>query len=511
MTENISGASPKIKFRREIHKVNMVIVDRPKNPVVNGKNRMKFPTAKDCCVRIEVKIGGKENVMKVSYNQKRHILDEKTQKRKANGTKYLLEVSCITRHPINNNSLFDEPLSMMCLQRPLNYLNQFNKSDFGFWFRFFGKSCRFHIKISLKTQRGNPERGAEEKVVSTLELDIVNREIISHKNITKQFEKPARECTLYSEKEYQLIMQKLQSLEDNCLWEKCRSAANRLLSELDETKSDYKVCILLEQSKMSCQQGKWKDAKSLVKTALEMIPTTSRNKALLTARAYICLSLSHQYDQAFDNAEACLRIAKTKLFDFMACEDTGDFYYQEGRILLGFIFRSPIAHRELVNAAKEKVEMAVCHFRKSFNSEGAAIMNKMCSAQIYIAILLVLGNKGDSSIVNADQIISSMAEICASLNWQTKCKFNFATALLQEQNSDIKAALEYAKTALELANKSGLYLEKQWIEDLIRRLSKIEDEESLLCCMPHCDTCTVNFASDSQSVYEADGSGDVEW
>ena len=271
-----------------------------------------------------------------------------------------------------------------------------------------------------------------------------------------------------------------------------------------QTKSDYKVCILLEQSKVACQQGELKNAKSLVKSALEMIPTTSRNKALLTARAYTCLSLSHQYDQAFGNAEECLRITRAKLFDFIACEDTGDYYYQEGRILLGFVFKSSIAHHAIINAAKEKMEMAICHFQKSYHSEGTAIMYKICNAKMYNAMLLILANKDNISILIADQIISSMAEMFASLNCQTKCMFNFAKALLLEQNSDILAALESGKTAIELANKSGLHVEKQWIEDFLRRLSKKENEESLICFMPNDDT--INLALDSHNIYEADDS-----
>lgn len=520
MTENITRVSPKVKVRREIPCINMVVVHRPKNPVINGKNRWKFPTVKDCCVKLcvskyhtdKVKISERKG-LEVGYNNKLHILGEN---RKINGTKYFLEISCITRHPINNDSLCsddsDEPLNKICLQQPLNSLN-FNKypqmaqNDFGFWFRFLGKSCRFHIKISLKIQRGKPERFSEDKVVSTVELDIVNREIISHKSVTKPIKNPSRECSLYSEKEYLRIMQELQSLQDNCLWEKCKSAGNRLLSELDQTKSDYKVCILLEQSKVACQQGELKNAKSLVQSALEMIPTTSRNKALLTARAYTCLSLSHQYDQAFGNAEECLRITRAKLFDFIACEDTGDYYYQEGRILLGFVFKSSIAHHAIINAAKEKMEMAICHFQKSYHSEGTAIMYKICNAKMYNAMLLILANKDNVSILIADQIISSMAEMFASLNCQTKCMFNFAKALLLEQNSDIQAALESGKTAIELANKSGLHVEKQWIEDFLRRLSKKENEESLICFMPNDDT--INLALDSHNIYEADDSDEL--
>lgn len=505
MTENVTDLPRTMKFRKEMLNVNMVVLHRPQNPVINGKNRWKFPSLKDCCVRVGIftidkeKIGEKKAV-RVYYDQQGNI----SKSGKRNGAIFVLEVSCITRHAIDERSLIDVPLHMVCLQRPLNWRNfkQYTHDDIGFWFRFFGRSCRFHIRISLKIHLGKRGKCAQDKVINTVELDIVNREIISHKNFSGVREKPSRETSLYSEKGYQLIMEELQTLQENCLWEKCKSAGDRLLSGSDQTNADYKICILLEQSKVACQLGKLKDAKSLVKKALEIIPK-SQNKALLTGRAYTCLSLSHQYAMAFGNAEECLRIAKTSLSDFTPCEDTGDCYYQEGRVLIGFIFRLANLHIELINEAKDRIEMAIIHFRKSNNWKCASITNKIYSGQMYIAMLL-LANKEDDSIAIADQLISSMAEIYFLLSNQSKCKFSFAKALLMEQNGNIKGALVNGKAALDLANTSGLHLEKQWIDNFLRRLQRKQNET---CCIPH--SVVTHFASDFQSIYEADCSSDT--
>lgn len=516
MTENITDVSPSVKFRNGIPRINMVVTDRPQNPVMNGKNRWKFPSSKDCCVKIGI-VSDTDNVglgekLRVSYDQQDRIR-EKTSK--TNGLKFLLEVSCITRHGINNeDTILDIPLHLVCLQQPLNSwrFKRLNINNYGFWFRFFGKSCRFHVKICLKMHQGKPgSLSAQDKVINTVELDIINHEIIPINNFTKPIKKLSRKVSLYSEKGYLAIMEELQTLQEKCLWEKCRSVGDKLLCGLDTNKSDYKVCILLEQSKVACQQEKLMEAKSLVKAALEMIPTKSKNKMLLTARAYTYLSLAHQYDMAFGNAEECLRIAKTKLSEFMPCEDTGDFYYHEGKVLLGFVFRLPVSvvHNGLIQEAKEKMEMAISHFRESYNWRVVEIMNKIYSAQMYTAMLLLFANRGDNSALIADQMISSMGEIYDTLSHEAKCKFNLAQALLMEQKGDIKSAVTSAKVALDLSNLSGLYLEKRWIENLLRRLQKSENEEY---CTQHNDivyTCT-DITLDSQSVYEADGSEDIE-
>ncbi len=448
----------------------LVLIHSPSDPVENGKNRRKFPSFKDCCVKVRVvskhESGSEQKRVPIRYecDGQRTVGNNNSS---INGPTYLLEVSNITRHSTNED-LLDLPTHKVCQYHPLNYctLTDIQPGHYGFWFRFFGKSCRFHIIITLKLHK----HGHNDKIVSTIELDIKNIEKCSiNRNISMQSSNcKSRDSSLYSEKEYIGIMEKLQKLQEHCLWEKCVTIADEI-SSLEKGKSDMKACILLEQSKAVCHQGKFAAAKSLIKQALEAIPARSQNKDLLIARGYIYLSLCHHYDLSLGNAEECLRIASEKLINFKPCEDTADLHYNEGWLLISFLLKIPNFNKGLITEAKEKLEKAISHYRESYNPKHTRIMNKVYSSQLCIAILCLFANPENDSVVIAKEVISTLSDV-QHLYQETRCRYSFVKALLLQRQCSNEAAITSAKNALEMAKACGLHVEKQLIVKCLKSL-----------------------------------------
>lgn len=383
----------------------------------------------------------------------------KNNKSLKNGPVYLLGISSITRHH-GNEELPDLP-THVCQYSPLNYttaIKDHQPDHYGFWFRFFGKSCRFHILITLKVHK----LGCGDEVVSTIELDIWNIEKYTiNGNISrKSINCKSCYCSLYSEKGYVDIMEKLQNLQDYCLWEKCVAVGNEIIHSLEKGKSDMKACILLEQSKAACRQGKFATSKSLVKQALEAIPAKSQNKDLLISRAYTYLSLTHHFDFSLGNTEECLRIASEKLINFKPCEDTADLHYNEGWLLISFLLKIPNFSDGLFIEAKEKLDKAISHYQESYNPKHTRIMNKIYSTKLCKAILFLVNQK-HVSVTFAEEIISALSDVC--LSEETKCRFSFVKALVLKHQSSYEVAITNAKQALDLAKTCGLYLDMQLI------------------------------------------------
>ncbi|XP_028397439.1 uncharacterized protein LOC114521266 isoform X3 [Dendronephthya gigantea] len=252
--------------RRKIPPPQLVLIHLPPEPIQNGKNRRKFPSSKDCFVKVAVSnisAGSGSTVkehVRVRYESnsgERNTLEKS--KSLINGSTYLLGISDITRHPITaeESKLPDLPVHKVCQYLPLNYYpgKDTQPGHYGFWFRFFGKSCKFHILITLKLHKHAP--GDADKVVSTIELDIRNiPRYAMNKNIPKiSSSSKLSACSFYSEQEYIGIMEKLQKLQEQCLWEKCASVGDEMLFGLEKGKSDLKACIMLEQSKAVCHLG----------------------------------------------------------------------------------------------------------------------------------------------------------------------------------------------------------------------------------------------------------------
>ena len=457
--------------RRKISPPQLVLIYLPSEPIQNGKNRRKFPSSKDCFVKVAVSnivesgstVQGHVPVRYESNSGERSTLEKR--KSLINGPTYLLGIGDVTRHPTTDeeSKLPDISIHKVCQYLPLNYypVKDIQPGHYGFWFRFFGKSCKFHILITLKLHKHVPDY--VDKVVSIIELDIRNTERCAiNRNIpTISSSNKLCDCSLYSEPEYIGIMEKLQQLQEQCLWEKCISAGNEILFGLEKGKSILKACIMLEQSKAVCRLGNFSTAKSLVKQALETITTKSANKELLIARAYMYLSLCHHYDMSLGNAEECLRIASEKLIHFKPCEDTADLHYSEGQLLLSFLLKISNFNKALIVEAKEKLQIAMSQYQISYNSGHRRIMNKIYNAQLNSAILLLLASPGDDSTVIAERIISTLSDCFLSL--ETKCRFYVLKALVFQQRCSHEAALTNAKHALDFAKTSGLYVEQQLI------------------------------------------------
>ena len=460
--------------RRKISPPRLVLIHSPSEPIENGKNRRKFPSSKDCCVKVcavhvvNSESGSKQERVSIRYECGGQSTLENNNSL-INGPTYLLGISSITRYP-TDEQLVDLPTYKVCQYHPLNYctFSHIQPGDYGFWFRFFGKSCRFHIMITLKLHK----HGHNDKIVSTIELDIRNIEKCTiNRNISmKSSNSKSHGCSLYSEKIYIDIMEKLQRLQEHCLWEKCISVGDEISSS-EKGKSDIKACILLEQSKAVCRQGKFVAAKLLIKQALEAIPAKSQNKDSLIARAYTYLSLCHHCDMSLGNAEECLKIASEKLINFKPCEDTGDLYYNEGWLLISFLLKIPNFNRGLIAEAKEKLEKAISHYQESYNSKHARITNKIHSTQLCIAILFLFANPENDSVVIAEEMISTLSD--AHLSQETKCRFSFVKALLLQCQCSNEAAIRNAKHALDLAKICGLHVEKQLIVKCLKSLEYI--------------------------------------
>ena len=457
-------------IRRNVAPPKLVLIHSPSEQIENGKNRRKFPSTKDCYVKVAAvfnsESGSKQKRVTIRYDyDRRSTLESK--KNLVNGPVYLLGISSITRHH-NDEELFDLPTHNVCQYSPLNYstvMKDHQPDHYGFWFRFFGKSCRFHILITLKLHK----LGCDDEVVSTIELNIRNIEKYSiNGNISrKSINCKSCYCSLYSEKEYIDIMEKIQNLQDYCQWEKCFAVGDELIHSLEKGKSDMKACILLEQSKAACRQGKFAKSKSLVKQALEAIPAKSQNKDLLISRAYIYLSLTHLFDFSLGNAEECLRIANEKMINFKPCEDTADLHYNEGWLLISFLLKIPNFSDGLFIEAKEKLDKAISHYQESSNSKHARIMNKIYSTQLCKAILILVNQK-HVSVTFAEEIISTLTDAC--LSQETKCRFSFVKALVLQRQSSYEAAITNATQALDLAKTCGLYLDMQLIVKCLQSL-----------------------------------------
>ena len=463
----------KVKGKSSSSKISLpklVLIHSPSEPIENGKNRRKFPSSKDCCVRVRVLSnnapGSKQTRVPIRYECDVPSTFLKNNSSLVNGPTYLLGINSITRHPTGED-LLDLPTHKVCLYHPLNFCTtkDIQPGHYGFWFRFFGKSCRFHVMITLKIHR----HGHNDKVISTVELDITNIEksTINRNMFVKSSNSKSHHCSLYSEKKYIGIMEKLQQLQEHCLWQKCVTVGDEI-SNLEKGKSDIKVCILLEQSKAMCHQGEFVRAKSLVKQALEAIPTRSQNKDLLIARGYTYLSLCHHYELSLGNAEQCLQIASEKLINFRPCEDTADLSNKEGWLLISFLLKIPNFSKGLITEAKEKLEKAVSHYKESYNPKHERIMNKIYSSQLGIAILFLFAHQDNDSVLVAEEVISTLSD--AHLSQETMCRFSFVKALLLQHQCSNEAAITNAKHALDLAKTCGLYVEKQLIVKCLKSL-----------------------------------------
>jgi hypothetical protein len=470
----------KVKSKSYSSKISLpklVLIHSPSQPIANGKNRRKFPSSKDCCVRFRVLSNNNNNGVNgpgPGSEQKRVPIryecdGQSTLENSSslmNGSTYLLGVSSITRHRTNED-LLDLPTHKVCLYHPLNICTarDIQPGHYGFWFRFFGKSCRFHIMITLKLQR----HGHNDKVLSTIELDITNIEKFTiNRNVSIQSPSGrAPDSSLYSEKRYIGVMEKLHQLQEHCLWQKCVAVGDEMAS-LEKGKSDVKASILLEQSKAVCHQGGFATAKSLIKQAMETIPARSQNKDLLIARGYIYLSLCHHYELSLGNAEECLRIASEKLINFKPCEDTADLHHEEGWLLISFLLKIPNFSKGLITEAKERLEKAISHYKESYNPKRARIMNKIYNSQLSVAILFIFASPDNDSVVIAEEMISSLSD--ANLSQETVCRFSFVKALLLQQQCSNEAAITNAKHALDLATTCGLYVEKQLIVKCLKSL-----------------------------------------
>ena len=476
--ESMSDVAPKAKCSlklvgRKISPPKLVLIYAPLQPVKNGKNRRKFPSpVKDYYIKVKVvpcvsETGSQENWVPIYYEYDGHDALG-CNNSLVNGPVYLLGISSITRH-CTNQELLDLPIHQVCQYHPLNYCTgkDIPSNHYGFWFRFFGKSCRFHIIITLKLHR----HGKDDKVVNTIEVDVTNIEtfpIKKHISVkTTNFK--SHDCSLYLEKEYINVMEILYRLQEQCMWEKCIAVGNEILSSLESNgKSDIKACILLEQSKSFSHLGKFAIAKSLVKQTLEIIPANNQNKDLLVARAYIYLSLSHHYDLSLGNAEECLSIARQKLIKFKHCEDTADLHYNEGLLLISFLLKFPNLNKRLMAEVNEKLEKAIKHYQETYNSSHARIMNKIYNTQLCMTILLLFTNPENYSLSSVEKMISSFGN--ASLFKETECRIMLVKALVLQYQASDEAAITNAKHALDIANKFGLYVEIQLIVKCLKSL-----------------------------------------
>lgn len=457
-------------IKRKASLPKLVLIHSPSEQIENGKNRRKFPSSKDCYVKVGVvfnsESGSKQKRAAIRYDWDRQSTLE-SNKGLMNGPVYFLGISKVTRHRANEE-LLDLPTHNVCQYSPLNYtsvIKDHQPDHYGFWFRFFGKSCRFHILITLKLHKP----GCEDEVVSAIELNIRNIEkyTVSGNISGKSLGCKSLYCSLYSEKGYIDTMDKLQNLQDYCLWEKCVAIGDEMISNLEKGKSDMKACILLEQSKAACCQGKFVTSKSLVKQALEAIPPKSQNKNLLTSRAYVYLSMVHHFDFSLGNADECLRIASEKLINFKPCEDTGDLHYHEGWLLISFLLKIPNFSDALLVEAQEKLDKAISHYQEAYNPKHTRIINKIYRTQLCKAILF-LANQKHFSMTFAEEIISNLSDAC--LSQEIKCRFSFVKALVLQHQSSYEAAITNAKRALELAKTCGLYPDMQLIVKCLESL-----------------------------------------
>ncbi|XP_028397438.1 uncharacterized protein LOC114521266 isoform X2 [Dendronephthya gigantea] len=312
--------------RRKIPPPQLVLIHLPPEPIQNGKNRRKFPSSKDCFVKVAVSnisAGSGSTVkehVRVRYESnsgERNTLEKS--KSLINGSTYLLGISDITRHPITaeESKLPDLPVHKVCQYLPLNYYpgKDTQPGHYGFWFRFFGKSCKFHILITLKLHKHAP--GDADKVVSTIELDIRNiPRYAMNKNIPKiSSSSKLSACSFYSEQEYIGIMEKLQKLQEQCLWEKCASVGDEMLFGLEKGKSDLKACIMLEQSKAVCHLGSPGDDSTVIAEGIISTLSDCYLPLETKCRFYVlkALVLQHQcsHDTAVTNAKHALDFAKT--------------------------------------------------------------------------------------------------------------------------------------------------------------------------------------------------------
>ncbi|XP_046853979.1 uncharacterized protein LOC124447126 [Xenia sp. Carnegie-2017] len=449
------------KMKKKIAKPSLVLIHSPTKPVKNGKNRRKFPSSKDCFVEFCVKSDIFEEQrlkpkISVGYEFWKYLKYENSS---INGERYYVSVSHITRHSINNDLLDNFSMSKVCLHHPLNYAKykDIQRDSFGFWFRFFGSSCRFQITIALKC--------ANDRTIDTMELNIENIEnfdATQRISIVENASKKLYVCRLYSDYEYIRVINLHIEMQSKCDWKTCITLGNEILSTLQSGKSDLKACIFLEQSKAFYHLGDFTSSKSLVKQALQTISSDSSNRNILIGRAYVYLSFCHLYDSALGNTEECLRIAREKLHYYKPCEDTGLLHFMEANLLISFLLKVPTSFGEnLVLQIKKKLDLVIDHFSQSLNSTSSRIMNKIYHCKMLKAIVLLHVMFDKESEAFAENIISSKTVF--SLTSDNECRFNLIKILTSCKRNFDNSDRTLLEDALNFAEKCGLFLEKQLI------------------------------------------------
>ena len=399
-----------LQTRKSNESLNLCVLSKPNDGVVNGKNRRRFP---DPCQDRSILLAlfdPEQNLIRLSY------VDEAESMSADDGTdkdiwefspQYFIKLEKVERTLISaetyQSDCFD-PIEKFLMFAKLTDHTVVDKclpdGVSGYWIRTFGPPCLFKLTFSLWSINPNCKalmstKKESKNTVTTLErvsevkveFKNVNRETKDTKmdNIEK-VESLVNNVDILEEKDCIAIVSKLRYFRDNGKQKEFDDVCDKVLEKSKHRGDlDKQIVVMLEQSMYHCFQGNPSQAKRLLQRVVQMCPKSEHSTALLN-RAYLYLAHIHIADGTYGTAQECLGMVKGRESKGIPAQDIAHYHVLQGLIMTNFATKVKQMSQKLWLEAGNCFNKAIQFYTKAPDDTDSNV----CLVQCHFVKLYVL-------------------------------------------------------------------------------------------------------------------------